>query len=587
MTEPGQRLPNFKVFRDVRLDSVLIRNSLTVDGRVEHPSSNTVSSRIYNDQTYDNAVVSGVMELCGADITIPTTDEEWDAYRQQAARIENANAQRSKATDVLWSSNTDETNVPMYIGMFSKALPHNAQGRVDAAAYEALRDGIEGRDVDVLSSVPISGTIKLVGPLGGLLLNLFGGASSTIPLPAAPSISSAESAGEMVECYCQAICRDVSFVDFSTDPAVANCIGYLNALSNFKGPKPVTAANIFRGLGYGDLVGPYLSQIFFLDNKLWPYTIPAEVDFPTRSTANDRMISAATYLSVQNGTVTEPEPTLSGTPTYPSTGRDMAYNVWKDGPGQWFAYAVLRAYEEGAPFSPLNPYNNTPLSNNQEAFVSWSLVDLLSCLYSTAQVALTGAWYGKWFVNRRLRPEAFGNEVEQQRLTGTNPANLHPDVLTSGATAAILASNGNNYLPQAYPEGSPVHPSYPAGHAVASGACITVIKAFMDGDWVFPNPMEPNSAGTVLNPIVASLTLAGEMNKLASNIALGRDWAGVHYRSDGHEGIMMGEKIGVCCLQDWINRYPETTAQFTLKGYMGNTITITPTQEFAKDIQNP
>ena len=29
-----------------------------------------------------------------------------------------------------------------------------------------------------------------------------------------------------------------------------------------------------------------------------------------------------------------------------------------------------------------------------------------------------------------------------------------------------------------YPEGSPLHPSYPSGHATLAGACITVIKAF-------------------------------------------------------------------------------------------------------------
>jgi hypothetical protein len=45
------------------------------------------------------------------------------------------------------------------------------------------------------------------------------------------------------------------------------------------------------------------------------------------------------------------------------------------------------------------------------------------------------------------------------------------------------------------------------------------------------------------------LTLGGEMNKLASNIMLGRDAVGVHYPSDGVEGLRAGEQqaIGVPC----------------------------------------
>ena len=45
------------------------------------------------------------------------------------------------------------------------------------------------------------------------------------------------------------------------------------------------------------------------------------------------------------------------------------------------------------------------------------------------------------------------------------------------------------------------------------------------------------------------LTLGGEIDKLASNIALGRDAAGVHFRSDSIYGFFVGEEqaIGVLC----------------------------------------
>jgi len=587
MAEPI--FPNFKVSRDARLDNVQIRQLLRVqNSTISCPSANILSSKIFNDDTYDNASVSNILELCGIEVSSVSTNEQWDAYRQVAMRIENGQYSQGEGINTTWSSNSDETSIPSFIAMFSKTLNHDSSGRVVSSEYITLRDGINERDIEKISSVPNPGTLKLVQPLGAFILNLVGPAPSSIPLPAAPSMSSAQSAGEMVEDYCKALAKDIPFVDYGVDGTIATMVGYMNALSDYKGPKPVTPANIFRGLGEGDLVGPYISQVFFLDSVIWPLNIPAVVDFPTRSAANNRMITSTNYLSVQNGTVLESGPTLSGTATYLSTGRDLTYIVWRDSPGYLYEAASVRVLDAGALFSPLNPYLNSPLNNNQCAFITWSFTDLRTCLNIAAQTALTVAWYGKWVVNRRVRPEAFGNEVEQWRLSGmtSNPANINSDLLTSGILSDVFAVNANNYLPQSFPEGSPSHPSYPAGHAVVSGACITVMKAFLDGTWVFPSPVVPNAAGTALSAIGDTLTLSGEINKLASNISLGRNWAGVHYRSDGHNGILQGEAVAKVILQEWINRYPEQNASFSFTGYLGDTITISPQNNFGPDIQN-
>ena len=49
-------------------------------------------------------------------------------------------------------------------------------------------------------------------------------------------------------------------------------------------------------------------------------------------------------------------------------------------------------------------------------------------------------------------------------------------------------NNGQSYLlPMAFPEGSPMHPSYGAGHATVAGACVTILKAFFDHGWQFPD----------------------------------------------------------------------------------------------------
>lgn len=583
-----RRYPNTRVSNDIVSSSVRVTNSLNVGvANVACPSTSYAGSKIFSDGTYTNANITGVLSMCGVKIAPGSSDVEWDAYRQNSVTIINSQSARSIATpSTVWSHNTDENDIPQYIGMFSKSLNHDAQGRVVVSDYELLRDGIVERDITKISNVPIGGTTKLVQPLGAFTLNVLGTSPSAIPIPAAPSVASAEAAGEVVEVYCQVLCRDVAFVDYGTDVNVGKCVGYLNALGDYRGAKPVTRNNIFRGIGYGEDVGPYVSQLFYLTCTMWPFAIPNQVDYPTRSAANNRMVTSVNYLSAQNGTPLEATPTLSGTPTYLSTGRDLAYNVQFDLPGQWSLIMAMRLRDNNAPFSPTNPYLTTPLSNNQGSFLTWSFLDVATCLTAVAQTALMGAWYAKWAINRRLRPEAYGNEVEQYRLTSQNPANLHDDVLLSGILADIFALQGNYYLAQAYKGGCPAHPSYPAGHATCVGAEITIIKAFFDDTWVFPSPVAPNTAGTVLGAIGDTLTLSGELNKFASNTALGRDWAGYHYRSDGHEGILLGEQIAIKFLQEWINRYPESNSGFSFKGYLGNDIVITQTSNVANNIQN-
>ena len=94
--------------------------------------------------------------------------------------------------------------------------------------------------------------------------------------------------------------------------------------------------------------------------------------------------------------------------------------------------------------------------------------------------ALKAVWFQKWFVHRRLRPEAFGGRVHN-RLAHAVSYPIHSDVLNSAAPAQVFGRYGTYLLPQAFPEGSPLHPSYGAGHATVAGACVTMLKALFDG----------------------------------------------------------------------------------------------------------
>ena len=131
-------------------------------------------------------------------------------------------------------------------------------------------------------------------------------------------------------------------------------------------------------------------------------------------------------------------------------------------------------------------------------------------------------------------------------------------------------------LPVAFPEGSPTHPSYPSAHACNAGACATILKAFFDSDYVLPRPVEATADGLALEPWRgASLTLGNEIDKLASNIALGRDSAGVHYRSDSIRGLIVGEQQALGLLRDYSRTYNERFDGFIVRKFNGDKIKIT------------
>jgi hypothetical protein len=127
-----------------------------------------------------------------------------------------------------------------------------------------------------------------------------------------------------------------------------------------------------------------------------------------------------------------------------------------------------------------------------------------------------------------------------------------------------------------YPEGSPLHPAYPSGHATYGGAGVTVLKAIFNEDFEIPNPLVANDDGTALLPYSGTLTVGGELNKLASNVGYARDFTGVHWRTDGTEGQLLGEAVAIAFLQDRIRTYNEDFPGYTLTKFNGQKIRINP-----------
>jgi membrane-associated phospholipid phosphatase len=246
--------------------------------------------------------------------------------------------------------------------------------------------------------------------------------------------------------------------------------------------------------------------------------------------------------------------------------------VHRDYPCQAFHNAGLILMGLKAPVNPGNPYL---ASANQGGFVTFGLADMLSRVSEISRIALKAAWFQKWRLHRRLRPEAYAGRVHQM-LNNQASYPLHRDVLQSPILQAIHNQTGSHLLPLAYPEGAPTHPAYPSGHATIAGACITVLKAFFDPNFVLPAPVvvDPASNGTALKPLAATLTVEGELNKLAGNLSIGRNLAGVHWRSDAQEGLMLGQAVALSVLQDWKLTYNESPSPIRFRGFNGELITV-------------
>jgi hypothetical protein len=502
--------------------------------------------------------------------------------RAQAYKLRrNAARDESKIPLPQHPNNGDEQLYSNRIGNFSKGLPHDGHGIVDPNAYASLLNAIASGAPAAFAAIPMGGSVPLVNPQSGLAYDMEGTDSHQLAIPPAPALASAWRAAEAVEVYWQALLRDLPFSQYATSPMAQAAVNELNSLTDFRGPRDpatnqVTPATLFRGFTHGDLIGPYISQFLYptLAYGAAQVVQQFQTDLALADGGVDYMIDFPSWLAVQNGqwpfAAGHPDPTRR----YIRAGRDMAAYVHVDVLFEAYLNACLYLVDIGAPLNPGNPYLH---SANQQGFGTFGVPHMKAMVAEIATRALKAVWYQKWFVHRTLRPEAFGGLVHLT-LSGTESFPLHSDVLNSSAVANVYSRNGTYLLPHAFPEGCPQHPSYGQGHATVAGACATIVKAFFDDTWVLPNPVVPSDDGLSLlsytGPDAGQITVGGEMNKIAANIAIGRNHAAVHWRSDYQESMLLGEAIAISVLRDQRRCYNEDFGGFTFTRFDGTTITV-------------
>lgn len=492
-------------------------------------------------------------------------------------RLTRAYALRMKAADharklgvAAHPGNGDES-LPGHLATFTKGLPHDKLGLVDPKAYAVLARALESGDPHAFESIPLGGFVKLANPQASWAYDLVGVDACQLGMRPAPTFASAEQAGELVELYWHARLRDVPFAEWESSPLVARACEDLSRLSDFRGPKQggsVTPGTIFRGTSEGALTGPYASQFLLQELPLLPLEIEQRIR--TAVPGVDYLTDYDGWLSVQNGAiagVNEFDPKAR----HIRSGRDLGEYVHRDLTYQAYLGACLMALRLGAMPDGGNPYKH---SRTQAPFATFGPPFFIYLLAVVTQVALKTCWYEKWRVHRRLRPEELGGRVENH-LRGTASYPLHDELLDSEALAETRRRQGSALLAQAFPEGCPTHPSYPAAHAVIAGACATVLKACLDEKHVIPQPVVAASDGLSLQPWEgAPLTVGGELDKLAWNIAIGRNFAGVHWRSDSSEGLKLGEAVAIELLSEATLTGNEMFEAFSLQRFDGERVLV-------------
>ncbi|EIE49890.1 vanadium-dependent bromoperoxidase, putative [Citreicella sp. 357] len=384
-----------------------------------------------------------------------------------------------------------------------------------------------------------------------------------------------------------------------------------------------TPQTMFRGSTPGAQTGPYLSQFLLVGTGTCPQETREGLISYGANTIDQRVASLApgvdhmvdfnSWFDVQMGADIKDLQTADAGRRFITTPRQLASYVRVDQLYQAYLNAALVLLVQGAGFDSGFPEGT---GKSRAAFATFGGPHMLALISEVSSRALKAVRRQKFNIHRRGRPERLAAMVDKVasgapgKLTTAMRAQLRTMYLNldkAGLMAPVAAHNAaqlathaardgsypltglgheaalSHLLPMAFIEGSPMHPSYGAGHATVAGACVTVLKAFFE---MFTTPdgwterlMDSVGLGCSVEPNVVAdgakvdfdrsgtklvdatdqtrLTIQGELDKLAANIAIGRDMAGVHFYTDYYESLRLGERMAVTILQEQMLTYPE------------------------------
>ncbi|CAN0475827.1 unnamed protein product [Ascophyllum nodosum] len=389
-----------------------------------------------------------------------------------------------------------------------------------------------------------------------------------------------------------ALARDVPFMQYGTDEITITAAANLAGMGGFPNLDAVSIGSdgtvdpfsqLFRATFVGVETGPFISQL--LVNSFTIDSITTEPKQSTFAPGVNYLVDFDEWLNIQNGGPPVGPELLDDELRFVRNARDLARVSFTDN-------INTEAYRGALILLELDAFNrpgvNGPFidSDRQAGFVNFGTSHYFR-LIGAAELAQRASWYQKWQVHRFARPEALGGTlhltIKGELAADFDISLLENDELLKRVAEINAAQNPNGEVTYLLPQarwrkkirhycsklGSPTHPSYPSGHATQNGAFATVLKALIGlerGGECFPNPVFPDDDGLELIAFEGScLTYEGEINKLAVNVAFGRQMLGIHYRFDGIQGLILGETITIRTLhQELMTFAEESTFEFRL-----------------------
>ena len=372
----------------------------------------------------------------------------------------------------------------------------------------------------------------------------------------------------------------------------------------------------------------------------------------------DHMTEWRTWQDVQNGSNRKGVfDRFQSEARFAATPRDLATYVHFDELEQAYRNAALLLLSSGQPTDRGLPEGSG--HKTRDGFASFGGPALLALIGEVSSRALKAVRRQKFLVHLRSRPEALAAALSLSWEDGAAAESLgaqkpaldrmrqqlldigllqlirdhnkdmndriwdHQYVTKGGVDLGPLTESANALLPMAFPEGSPMHADYGAGHAAVAGAAVTILKAFfemyqipdapprgelgiysivkMHGGYpaTYPShlfgkerPINGANTGFMLPNVYAAdpatgyktltpvdgpdLSIQGELDKLGANIAIGRNFAGVHFYTDYYESLRMGERVAVALLQEQLLTYREPVSM-RLKSFDGENLMLTGT----------
>ena len=507
---------------------------------------------------------------------------------------------------------------------FHKSLKHDNDGRVVASSFESFLTALNEHRPQDFQNIDSAGLRPLVNPQAGLAADRLTSAGWHFQIPKAPEQDGKHetTAAEMIELYWMALLRDVSFMDYPSNALAQAAATELSSLKLYANPessahpiysaRPVTPATLFRGGEWApsgqtnrEHLGPLISQFLWLDIPYGSLRITQTegqiVNTDYQQGGVPHMIGWADWLEVQRGKAFPSSIAPPANPRYIQNAGDMARYVHLDALYEAYLNAALILLgSPGVKQDAGNPYNrDSPIFPHEEGFGTFGSPFILSLVCEVATCALKAVWYQKFIGNLRLRPEAYGGLVHralhpsglkaaeaQQALSG-GLAVLQGSNAAGGAVARIRQANADHgsdtyLLPMCFADGSPAHGSYGAGHATVAGACVTVLKAYFAGTQKLKDvgitPVMPKPSGIELTavgvPDADQLTIGGELDKVASNIAIGRNMAGVHWRTDYSASVLLGQRLATSVLYHLRRDYHERPWKFSYLSFGGKVVEV-------------